>query len=109
MVIPRPRALARRWRRLPRAAPLGVAAMAAGVALGGRALRDDAGGAGGRAAAPPTRALPAPAPVQKPSTITASDHEQPRRPARPVRVLIPAIGVRAEIIRLGLNRDRTLQ
>jgi hypothetical protein len=32
-----------------------------------------------------------------------------RSPARPVRVIIPVIGVRAAIVPLGLNRDRTLQ
>jgi sortase (surface protein transpeptidase) len=33
----------------------------------------------------------------------------PPRPARPVEVSIPAIGVRAPIIPLGLNSDRTLE
>jgi hypothetical protein len=31
------------------------------------------------------------------------------RPARPVRIEIPAIGVRAPVVRLGLNEDRTLE
>jgi len=32
-----------------------------------------------------------------------------RRPSRPVRIAIPAIGVHARVIRLGLNPDHTLQ
>jgi hypothetical protein len=32
-----------------------------------------------------------------------------QRAARPVRIEIPAIGVQAKIVRLGLNRDRTLE
>jgi sortase (surface protein transpeptidase) len=33
----------------------------------------------------------------------------PARPARPVQVSIPSIGVRAPLVRLGLNSDRTLE
>jgi hypothetical protein len=32
-----------------------------------------------------------------------------RHPSRPVRISIPAIGINARVIRLGLNPDRTLQ
>jgi hypothetical protein len=38
----------------------------------------------------------------------ASPRRRERRAAVPVRIEIPAIGVRAPVIRLGLNRDRTL-
>jgi hypothetical protein len=38
----------------------------------------------------------------------AAERPEPR-PARPVRVVIPSIGVRAPVIPLGLNEDRTLE
>jgi Sortase domain len=42
----------------------------------------------------------------------AQDHRRrkaPARPARPVQVSIPSIGVRAPLVPLGLNPDRTLE
>ncbi|HWI74089.1 MAG TPA: class F sortase, partial [Baekduia sp.] len=62
---------------------------------------------------PPARVLPVPAAVLAPLARHAphrvKHHAKRRRPARPVRVLIPAIGVRAAIVPLHLNPDRTLQ
>ena len=83
---------------------LGLAALVLGVALlaiaVGAASRDDGG----------------PRPVRQLDTVTndpiVTPPKRPRRAERagiPVRIEIPAIGVRAPIIRLGLNPDRTLE
>jgi Sortase domain len=45
----------------------------------------------------------------RPLTTIAQRHERAHRPSRPVRVQIPAIGVDAPVIPLGLNADRSLQ
>jgi hypothetical protein len=56
--------------------------------------------------------------LDAPNSTADTEHRHPatsrprrreRRVATPVRVEIPAIGVRARIIRLGLNPDRTLE
>jgi hypothetical protein len=50
--------------------------------------------------------LPPPAPV----ALKKNKKRRPARPASPpVAIQIPAIGVRARVVRLGLNPDRTLQ
>jgi hypothetical protein len=108
-----------RRRRRPWAAPLGVWLLFAGIALAGLALGLGIGG-GDRGQArvgpapprvplsaltmTPQQALPDPRATAGPGT----DH-RPRRPARPVRVIVPAVGIRASIVRLGLNQDHTLQ
>jgi sortase (surface protein transpeptidase) len=55
----------------------------------------------------------APAPVPTPSghrpTSTTATTALARGAAPPVRIRIPAIGVSAAVVRLGLNRDGTLQ
>lgn len=55
----------------------------------------------------------APAPVPTPSghrpTSTTVTRALARGAAPPVRIRIPAIGVSAAVVRLGLNRDGTLQ
>jgi sortase (surface protein transpeptidase) len=61
-----------------------------------------------RPEAPARRQAPATAPspgAQEPTPRTALA----RRAAPPVRIRIPAIGVSAAVVRLGLNRDGTLQ
>jgi len=58
------------------------------------------------AVAPVTDALVRPAPT--PTARRARAHRR-RRPARPALVLIPAIGVRARVIPLGLKRDHSLE
>jgi hypothetical protein len=68
--------------------------------------------------AKPARAVVAHAPAATPAPVADATrrsghrrarHARPRRPAPPVRVIIPAIAVRARVVRLGLNPDRTLQ
>ena len=44
-----------------------------------------------------------------PQVTTAQAPRRAQRTAIPVRIEIPAIGVRAPIVRLGLNADRTLE
>jgi sortase (surface protein transpeptidase) len=109
------------------AALLGVAAVLAGLCLAAAAaiLFDGGGHEQLRAGPPPPRvalaetALPGPARLAsaparaahpRPAHPAHPGHRaKPRRPARPVRIIIPAIGVRAPVIRLGLQRDGTLQ
>ena len=59
---------------------------------------------------PPSAAVDAAVPVGRillPKPIRRRGH---RRPApRPVRIQIPAVGIHAHVIRLGLNPDHTLQ
>jgi len=78
-------------------------------------------GDGGRK--PPSqlqRVLPVPAPRVFPLPTTKASTEPRRRPVkrprnlatqmpRPVRIAVPAIGVSAPLIPLGLNPDRTMQ
>jgi hypothetical protein len=46
----------------------------------------------------------------QPRAARAGNHpHRQRRAPRPVAIQVPAIGVRARVIRLGLNRDHTLQ
>ncbi len=85
---------------------LGLAAVVLGLALlvgvVGTASHDDDGGDGGARRVvrhldvQPGRTVIPPAPPAKHVAI-------------PVRIEVPAIGVRAPIIKLGLNRDRTLE
>jgi hypothetical protein len=103
--------LPHRERRHP-AALLGVVAVVGAGLLAGAAfgLADD----GPRSTVPrPVRLVVLPGPSQAAADPVARQVAAParraRRPARPVRVLIPAIGVRAAVVRLGLNPDRTLQ
>jgi sortase (surface protein transpeptidase) len=59
----------------------------------------------------PRPAAPAPAPTpsgHRPTSTTATT-ALARGAAPPVRIRIPAIGVSAAVVRLGLNRDGTLQ
>jgi len=121
-VTPAPPTPVRRRRRLPRAAPLGVTALLAGLALGLVALRDGARERTEQAALGPPSGLlrvtgapsvfgpaaPRPAAAVAPRPAAAARRPR-RRPGRPVHVAIPAIGVHAAIVPLGLNRDRTLQ
>jgi hypothetical protein len=96
----------------------------AGVALAGLALGlgvggDDRGQARVGPAPPrvplaaltmsPPPTLPDPRPAAGAADGPARRAAGARRPARPVRVIAPAVGIRASIIRLGLNRDHTLQ
>jgi hypothetical protein len=67
-------------------------------------------GVSDEAAAPMRRAGVDRPPIAAPPVITArrAPRAVPAAPP-PVRIEIPAIGVRAPVIRLGLNRDRTLE
>jgi hypothetical protein len=63
---------------------------------------------------PPPRPEPPPAPgtAAAPATTTGPAGAAPtrrRRPAPPVRVEIPAIGVSSRLVRLGLNPDGTME
>jgi hypothetical protein len=99
-------------RRSP-AARLGVAALIGGALLGGFGLVH--GATSGHHPAP----APAPAPVSAsavehvdapaPSPVVTAPPAAPSHVAQPVRVVIPAIGVRARVIRLGLHPDGTLE
>jgi sortase (surface protein transpeptidase) len=64
----------------------------------------------GEAPARPEAAMPAPAPATPAATAPpTSAAALARAPSPPVRITIPAIGVSAAVVRLGLNRDGTLQ
>ena len=98
-----------RERRRKAALPAAVL-LVAGVLLGAAALiflRDD----NTWRATPASVSFEAAVPGGRlllPTPIRRKGHH--RRPApRPVRIQIPAIGVRARVIRLGLNPDHTLQ
>jgi len=100
----------RAGRRLPTL--LGLAALVAGVAL----LAAVAGafavsrcGDGGGEAQSGRLALQLDAVTDKPYVSPPKPPRRAERAAVPVRLEIPAIGVRAPIIRLGLNRDRSLE
>jgi sortase (surface protein transpeptidase) len=57
----------------------------------------------------PSAPAPAPTPSARPPTSTTVTTALARGAAPPVRIRIPAIGVSAAVVRLGLNRDGTLQ
>jgi hypothetical protein len=101
--------LSPRKRRRP-AALLGVVAIVAGLVLAGVAIGLDRGRAPGAVAPPPQRVAvtPGPGPAVE-RDVAASTARHARRPGRPVRIAIPAIGVRTRIVRLGLNHDGTLE
>lgn len=64
----------------------------------------------GEAPAPrPAAPAPVPTPSAHPPTSTTVTTALARAAAPPVRIAIPAIGVSAAVVRLGLNRDGTLQ
>jgi Sortase domain len=108
-VTPTPRPSGYRERRRKAALPAAVLVVA-GLLLGAAAMiflrNDDSWRASPRgsafdAAVPGGRMLLLPAPTRPKGR---------ERPApRPVRIQIPAIGVNARVIRLGLNPDHTLQ
>jgi hypothetical protein len=112
------RAGSTRRERRRMAALLGVAAVGVGLVLAAAALglREAGDHSTLHAGTPPPRLLPPPTsapsssfPVRSRRVALHHGRTRARLPARPVRVIIPAIGVRAPIIRLGLNRDHTLQ
>lgn len=82
---------------------IGLALLAA--ALAWIAVPRSGGGEAARPAQPRAvaTATATAATVRRPATLP------PRRAAPPVRIEIAAIGVRAAVIRLGLNRDGTLE
>jgi sortase (surface protein transpeptidase) len=57
----------------------------------------------------PAAPAPVPAPSAHPPTSITVTTALARAAAPPVRIRIPAIGVSAAVVRLGLNRDGTLQ
>jgi sortase (surface protein transpeptidase) len=89
---------------------LGLAAILAGVALlvgvVGTASHDDRGP---RLDAAAIGAPVSAAPTAEAAAPPARQRARRERVAIPVGIEIPAIGVRAPIIRLGLNRDRSLE
>jgi sortase (surface protein transpeptidase) len=91
---------------------VGVALLAVVVAL---ALSDDRGAAPTAGAVPTVTTAPHPGERAQPVNVApqrpAADgpKRRPQRAARPVRIEIPAIGVRAPVIPLGLNSDRSLE
>jgi hypothetical protein len=103
----------------------GLAALAAGCALllaaaaiGVSQLRDTGPPAppvtrvGGPASTLTRTFEPAPSVARPPraaGTEIVRRRRPPSRPAEPTQVVIPAIGVRARIVRLGLNPDRSLE
>jgi sortase (surface protein transpeptidase) len=89
---------------------LGIAAIAAGVVLFvsvvGAVSPDERGP---RLDAAAVGAPPSDEPKTDAATAPAPRRARRERVAIPVRIEIPAIGVRAPIIRLGLNPDRSLE
>jgi sortase (surface protein transpeptidase) len=64
----------------------------------------------GEAPSHPEAAMPAPAPAARPAPAPpTSTAALARAPSPPVHIAIPAIGVSAAVVRLGLKRDGTLQ
>ena len=110
----------RAGRRLPTL--LGLAVLLVGVALLAAAIgafavsRCSDGGEArvGQLALQPYSALDTPiavtpSPRRTKSAAGTKRARRAKRPALPVRIEIPAIGVRAPVIRLGLNPDKTLE
>ena len=99
----------RAGRRL--AALLGLAALLVGVALlataAGAFLVSKCGESGEAQAG--RLALRSDAGTDRPDLAATPPRRREQRVASPVRIEIPSIGVRAPIIRLGLNPDRTLE
>jgi hypothetical protein len=92
--------------RGPRVALIGALALLGCLLVVGAALGLAADGSYERTPpAPPETTAPSPPPV----TLTAPAPPPRRRAGLPTRLDIPAAGVRARILRLGLNRDGTLQ
>jgi hypothetical protein len=101
-----------RSRRAVRLARLGLAGMLVGAAALALALVLALAGADDRVAPPPSAPPPEAAAVAHPDPAPARRQRRAAkagRAARPVRIEIPAIGVRAPVILLGLNPDRTLE
>jgi sortase (surface protein transpeptidase) len=64
----------------------------------------------GEAPSRPEAAMPAPVPSARAAPASpTSTAALARAPSPPVHISIPAIGVSAAVVRLGLNRDGTLQ
>jgi hypothetical protein len=95
---------ARRRARLLSVAVLGVGLLAAGVGAVGLVVAH-------ASSAPSVRLAPKPAPVAVPTgrTVLPVWLSAVAQPPKPVWLTIPAIGVKAPIVTLGLNRNGTLQ
>jgi sortase (surface protein transpeptidase) len=105
------RGVSGRWRevrasraRLVAASMLGAGLLAAGAGTAGLA-------ASGFSPVPAAQvpASPSPVPVPTARAVTPARLATAQRTPRPVRLTIPAIGVRTALVDLGLNRDGTLQ
>ena len=90
--------------RLVSAAALGVGVLAAGVGAAGLIV---ANGSPASAQRLPARPSPVATPSGRPVTTTWQPAAQPV--PKPVELTIPAIGIRAPVTTLGLNRNGTLQ
>jgi hypothetical protein len=90
------------------AALLGLVAIIASVLLGAVALALATTGDPARRPSAIRHASLAPAPAAA-LPVPAASLRRRHRVALPVRIAIPRLGVRARIVRLGLNRDGTLQ
>jgi Sortase domain len=91
-----------RIRRVLAASMLGAGLLAVGAGTAGLVVA-------GRV--PVVRLPAAPSPVPAPSGrgVASAGLTAVRQPARPIRLTIPAIGVRAAVVDLGLNPNGTLQ
>jgi LPXTG-site transpeptidase (sortase) family protein len=89
--------------RLLSAAMLSAGLLAAGAGTAGLVVA--------RTSAPPVRLAPRPSPVAVPTgqTVVPVSLSAVQPTPKPVELTIPAIGVKAPIITLGLNRNGTLQ
>jgi LPXTG-site transpeptidase (sortase) family protein len=90
--------------RLLSAAMLGAGLLAAGAGTAGLVVA--------RTSAPPVRLAARPSPVAVPTgrtVVPVSLSAVPQPTPKPVELTIPAIGVKAPIVNLGLNRNGTLQ
>jgi LPXTG-site transpeptidase (sortase) family protein len=89
-------------------APAALAALAL-AACGGEGKVPERAAAEGRSAAPVAATTPERSGAPRPERPGAPRPERPSQVARPVRIEIPAIGVSAPVIPLGVNRDRSLE
>jgi len=88
---------------------LGAALLVTAVVLAGSSSPDPGVAAPAAPEVIPRDAVAIHTPSPSPESRKKQPKPRPKRAARPLRIEIPAIGVRARVIGLGLNPDRSLE